>query len=71
MFSKGHKPIYLFRTDAGQEFCGKQVQALLKDNKITHLLPGIGEIKAGHVERLIKTLRTRLSKIMLHNQNHT
>ena len=38
---------------------------------IKHFVTRNSEIKMGYVERLIKTLRSRLSKIMLHNHMHT
>ena len=70
IFQLGRKPRYSLRSDKGREFTGKAVQRVLEENGIHHYLTH-NETKAGHVERLVKTLKTKLFKYMLHKQTHT
>lgn len=69
IFSEGRKPRYSFRTDKGREFLGVPVQTLLKNHYISHY-KAQNETKAGLVERLIKSLKSRLYKYMLAKQTH-
>lgn len=68
IFNEGRKPKYSLFTDKGKEFYGG-VRKLLKDYDINHI-ESQNEVKAGHVERVIKTLRSRIFRHMLHKQTH-
>lgn len=57
------------RTDKGQEFRAKEVQQILKDNKITHLYAQ-NETKAAIAERVIKTIKTRIYRFMTYKQGY-
>ena len=69
MFTERRKPKYLILTDAGMELIGKKAKALYKSFGIVHLVAR-NEVKAGHVERLIKTLRSKINKVLLEKQSH-
>ena len=68
IFNEGRKPKYSLFTDKGKEFHGT-VKKLLKDHDINHIVSQ-NEVKAGHVERVIKTLRTRIFRYMFHKPTH-
>jgi hypothetical protein len=58
----------LVRTDRGKEFLNRQVQAFFKANDIHHFVAD-SEFKAFLAERVIRTLRSRLHRMIAHNQN--
>ena len=59
------------RTDRGQEFRSKVVNAYLKSQNIQHFYALNTETKANYAERLIKTLKHKLFRYMLKKQNST
>jgi transposase InsO family protein len=60
------KPKYV-RSDKGKEFTNKMVQELFKKNNIQYFVTQ-SESKAAIVERVIKTIKGRISKYMYHKQ---
>ena len=58
----------MIRTDRGQEFRSKDVNAYLKGQNIHHFYALNTEIKANYAERLIKTLKHKLFRYMLKNR---
>ena len=54
----GTRKPYMIRTDRGQEFRSKDVNAYLKGQNIHHFYALNTEIKAKYAERLIKTFET-------------
>ena len=56
------------RTDRGQEFRSKVVNAYLKSQNIHHFYALNTETKANYAERLIKTLKHKLFRYMLKNR---
>ena len=68
IFQEGRVPTRI-RTDKGQEFRAKEVQTLLKQRNITHLLAG-NETKAAVSERAIKTIKSRMYRYFTHTQTY-
>lgn len=66
LLSKGRKPNRV-RTDKGQEFRAKPIQAVFKDKDVHHFETQ-NEVKANFAERVIRTLRNRMHRYMTHNQ---
>lgn len=58
------------RTDKGQEFRSKQVAVLLEQRGIQHLFAQNTEIKANYVERVIKTIRSKITRYMTFKQSY-
>lgn len=58
------------RTDKGQEFRSRQVEALLKERNIRHLFAQNTEIKANYVERVIKTIKSKIIRYFTHKQSY-
>ena len=69
IFKEGRQPKDSLRTDKGMEFCGRKTRIVLKERGIHHILT-YNETQAGYCERLIKTLKGKAFKYMLHNQTH-
>ena len=67
IMSGTHQPKSM-RTDRGQEFRNKQVNAYLKSQHIHHFYALNTETKANYAERLIKTLKHKLFRYMLKNR---
>ena len=68
IFDKGKKPNIL-RTDGGSEFHNKWVKNLLRNQGIKHVITR-NEVKCAIAERLIKTLKTKLTRYMTKRQTH-
>ena len=64
IFRKGHKPKKCC-FDQGKEFSNKQVQGLLKDEKIEFYMSQ-SETKANFAERVIKTLKKMIYRYIAH-----
>ena len=58
------------RTDKGQEFRSRLVDAVLKQIGIQHLFAQNTEIKANYVERMIKTIKTKIHRYFTHKQSY-
>ena len=58
------------RTDKGQEFRSRVLNDLLKDRNIEHLYAQNTEIKANYVERVIKTMKARITRYMTYKQSY-
>ena len=61
----GTRKAKTIRSDLGQEFRNKQVNAYLKSQNIHHFYALNTETKANYAERLIKTLKHKLFRYML------
>ena len=57
------------RSDLGSEFCNKNVSQLLKKMGIKHITT-TSQYKANYAERLIKSLKTKISKYLYHKQQY-
>ena len=57
----GRRPWWLY-TDRGNEFVGRPFKEMLKNRGITHVLANSPDVKAPNVERLNRTIKTRLWK---------
>ena len=64
----GTRKAKTIRSDLGQEFRNKQVNAYLKSQNIHHFYALNTETKANYAERLIKTLKHKLFRYMLKNR---
>ncbi|EGT39947.1 hypothetical protein CAEBREN_31132 [Caenorhabditis brenneri] len=64
----GTTPNILF-TDDGKEFYNRDVKTLLESHNIKHVSPK-NDTKCGVVERVNRTLKTRLAKYMTHAYGH-
>jgi hypothetical protein len=69
IFEQGRRPRYSIRSDQGKEFTGFVVKKLLREYDINHIVT-YNEVKAGYIERLIKTIRSKMYRYMLHKQSH-
>ena len=58
------------QTDKGVEFTGKQFQSLLKKHKIHHYFYNNQEIKASLVERLQRTIRSKIYRYFTHTGSY-
>lgn len=67
MFSKQKKPTWI-RTDKGGEFVNAKVKAFLKKENIGHIITQ-NETKANYAERLIKTLKLKIVRLIFNNNN--
>lgn len=66
---KGSRRPNRVRSDMGQEFRSRKVQAVFKENNIRHLY-STNEIKSSISERTIKTLKSRITRYMTYKQNY-
>ena len=67
----GNDPIpKLIRSDSGKEFLNSKVQHFFKRNNIHHFTTS-NEVKAHLAERVIRTLRSRLKRLITHTQNNS
>ena len=64
----GTRKAKTIRSDLGQEFRNKQVNAYLKSQNIYHFYALNTETKANYAERLIKTLKHKRFRYMLKNK---
>jgi ribulose bisphosphate carboxylase small subunit len=71
IFAEGRSPSRI-RTDKGQEFKSRLVESLLKQRRtcIEHLLSQNTEIKANYVERVIKTIKSKMYRYFTHAQSY-
>ena len=67
-FRTGRKPVKL-RTDKGTEYRNRDVQRLLKREKVDHFFTQ-KEQKSSYAERAIKTIKPKLSRYMSRRQTH-
>jgi len=67
-FRSGRKPFKL-RTDKGTEYRNRDVQRLLKREKVDHFFTQ-NEHKSSYAERAIKTINSKLSRYMSRRQTH-
>jgi hypothetical protein len=58
------------RTDKGQEFRSRLVDAVLKQIGMQHLFAQNTEIKANYVGRMIKTIKTKIHRYFTHKQSY-
>jgi transposase InsO family protein len=58
------------RTDKGQEFRSRLVDVVLKQRGIHHLFAQNTEIKANYVERVIKTIKSKIYRYFTHKQSY-
>ena len=59
----------VFRSDGGSENTNKVVKKYLEDEGVKRVITR-NETKANYAERVIKTLKTKLTKYMYHKQTH-
>jgi hypothetical protein len=65
----GHDPKpKVIRSDSGPEFTNKKTQSYFKDNGIHHFTTH-NSVKAHMAERVIRTFRARLHRLITYNQN--
>lgn len=65
IFQSGRKP-HVLRTDKGSEFVNSNVARLLKSQKIKHFVTQ-NSVKASYAKRAIKTIKSKLVRIMTHS----
>ena len=70
ILAEGRKPNRI-RTDKGQEFRSRQVETLLQQRGIQHLFAQNTEIKANYVERVIKTIRSKITRYITSKQSYS
>jgi Chromo (CHRromatin Organisation MOdifier) domain len=63
IFNSGRKPQKLM-TDSGREFENREVYQFMKQNGVHHFFAWNPDIKAAIAERLIRTIKSRLWKIL-------
>lgn len=68
IFQKGRTPSKM-RSDKGNEFSNKLVQAYLKTKGIEHFVTQ-NEVKANYAERGIQTMKGKISRYLRANQTH-
>ena len=66
---KGNRKPSFLRTDKGTEFLNSYVSHFLKENEIDHFVTQ-NETKANYAERVIKTLKSNISRYFTHHQSH-
>ena len=66
---KGNRKPSFLRTDKGTEFLNSYVSHFLKENEIDHFVTQ-NETKANYAERVIKTLKSKISRYFTHHQSH-
>jgi transposase InsO family protein len=69
LFSGGGSPSRI-GTDKGQEFRSRLTESLLKQRRIEHLFAQNAEIKANYVERVIKTIKSKMYRYFTHAQSY-
>ena len=68
VFSQGRQPVRL-RTDKGTEFTNQQVRRFLTSVNVDRFVSQ-NETKANYAERAIKTVKTKLTRYMMHRQTY-
>lgn len=61
-------PPRVLRSDSGSEFKNKYIEKYLEENNINHVIT-LNEVKANFAERVIRTIKSKLTKIMAGNNN--
>jgi hypothetical protein len=69
VLAEGRSPNRI-RTDKGQEFRSRLVDNVLKQRGIQHLFAQNTEIKANYVERVIKTIKSKIYRYFTHKQSY-
>jgi hypothetical protein len=69
IFAEGRSPSRK-RTDKGQEFRSRLVKSLLRQRRIEHVFAQNTEIKANYVERVIKTIKSKMYRYFTHAQSY-
>jgi hypothetical protein len=69
IFAEGRSPSRI-RTDRGQEFRSRLVESLLKLRRIEHLFAQNTEIKGNYVERVIKTIKSKMYRYFTQAQSY-
>jgi predicted O-linked N-acetylglucosamine transferase (SPINDLY family) len=69
VLAEGRSPNRI-RTDKGQEFRSRLVDTVLKQRGIQHLIAQNTEIKANYVERVIKTIKSKIYRYFTHKQSY-
>ena len=69
IFAEGRSPNRI-RTDKTQEYNSQLVESLLKQRRIEHLFAPNTEIKANYVERMIKTIKSKMCRYFTHAQSY-
>lgn len=68
IFAEGRRPLAI-RTDRGREFTGAVTKKMMKEENVHHFVTS-NEVKANYAERLIRTLKLRISRYMTHKETH-
>jgi len=63
ILAEGRSPSRI-RTDKGQEFISRLVESFLRQKGIQHLFAQNTEIKANYVERVIKTIKSKMYRYL-------
>ena len=69
IFKTGRQPNRI-RSDKGQEFKAKPVQMLLQRRGIKHIFAQNTEVKANYAERVIKTIKTKITRYFTYKQSY-
>lgn len=69
IFEKDLPPCKVLRTDFGGEFVNKTVDNYLKKMDIYHQITLNTSIKAHVAERVLRTMKSQLGRLMVHNNN--
>ncbi|MCS5550871.1 MAG: transposase family protein [Gammaproteobacteria bacterium] len=68
IFSTSRKPLKYIRTDGGSEFTNKAMENYLaNERKLVHIVTN-NETQANYAERVIKTVKSKLYRYIVHNQ---
>ena len=66
---KGERKPKHLRSDKGSEFVNSSVRKFLKGKKVNHFVTQ-NETKANYAERVIKTIKSKISRYFTHKQTH-
>ncbi|OOZ07626.1 hypothetical protein BOW31_12870 [Solemya velum gill symbiont] len=69
IFEEGRQPKYILRTDKGKEFVNNEVEKLLRERGIQHIVSH-NETKANYAERVIKTIKQKLLRYVMKKQSY-
>lgn len=70
IFKSASSPPRCLQTDKGTEFTGAAVKSLFKDNNVRYVTTQNPDIKAAVVERVNRTLKTRMWRYLTHHNTH-
>jgi hypothetical protein len=68
IFAKGRKPVKV-RSDKGTEFANKTLDKYFQEQDVYHFFTQ-NEPKANYAERVIRTIKSRITRYMTHKQTH-